>query len=154
MHSLSAVIRPFHKSDVPVVVEIAKKSMEYPWSNAVFCDCLKANYHAWILMLEKPIGFLVVLDKMDECELLNIGVLPEYQRQGYGQQLLAHAMAYAETKNFKQILLEVRVSNKKAISLYHAAGFINVGIRKNYYPIQTGREDAILMSLKKLLPRR
>ncbi|MCB1828109.1 MAG: ribosomal protein S18-alanine N-acetyltransferase, partial [Coxiellaceae bacterium] len=102
---------------------------------------------AWILEVEKPIGFLVVHDKINECEIMNIAVLPQCQRKGYGQQLLAHAMAYAESKNFSRLCLEVRASNAAAISLYHAAGFIDVGLRKNYYPKGHEREDAVLMTL-------
>jgi len=145
-----AIIRPFQNSDVSVAAAIAEKAMDYPWSETVFRDCFKAGYHAWMLELDEPIGFLIVLDNMNECEILNIGVLPEYQRKGYGQQLLAHAMAYAESEHLSRLTLEVRASNQAAISLYHAVGFIDVGIRKNYYSMNAGREDAVLMSLGRL----
>lgn len=150
MTRTSTVIRPLQLHDLSIVAAIAKKSMDYPWGENVFRDCLKADYHIWVLELEKSatlIGFLIVLDQMNECQLLNIAVLPEYQRQGYGKQLLSYAIAHAESKNFQRIILEVRASNKAAILVYHATGFIDVGIRKNYYPAQHGREDAILMIL-------
>jgi len=46
----------------------------------------------------------------------------------------------------KKIFLEVRISNAIAIDLYKAAGFKEIGLRKNYYRLKEGREDAILMS--------
>ncbi|MCZ6831549.1 MAG: hypothetical protein O7F73_18545, partial [Gammaproteobacteria bacterium] len=44
-------------------------------------------------------------------------------------------------------LLEVRCSNGGAIALYRKHGFTEDGVRKNYYPTDGGREDALLMSL-------
>jgi len=43
----------------------------------------------------------------------------------------------------EEISLEVRVSNEKAINLYHSFGFEVKGIRKDYY--QDNHEDAYLM---------
>jgi len=46
----------------------------------------------------------------------------------------------------KRCLLEVRASNAAARGLYRSLGFQVDGVRKNYYPAATGREDALLMS--------
>ena len=40
--------------------------------------------------------------------------------------------------------LEVRVHNESAKELYRSLGFVEIGIRKNYYP--DTREDAIIMA--------
>ena len=45
-----------------------------------------------------------------------------------------------------RMLLEVRVSNLKAITFYRHFGFAEIGRRRGYYPAQTGREDAIVMA--------
>jgi [ribosomal protein S18]-alanine N-acetyltransferase len=45
------------------------------------------------------------------------------------------------------MFLEVRVSNKTAISLYENMGFCEMAIRRGYYPAAQGREDAVLMGL-------
>src|SRR5450830_1875528 len=46
------------------------------------------------------------------------------------------------------LLLEVRVSNLRALHVYKRYGFVEIGRRKNYYPVdQHTREDAIVMSL-------
>ncbi|MDH3342249.1 MAG: ribosomal-protein-alanine N-acetyltransferase, partial [Gammaproteobacteria bacterium] len=42
------------------------------------------------------------------------------------------------------ILLEVRRSNQCAIDLYDSEGFHELGVRKDYYPADDGREDAII----------
>ena len=45
-----------------------------------------------------------------------------------------------------QIFLEVRVSNAAATSLYLDFGFKQIGVRKDYYQLPEGKEDALLMS--------
>ena len=44
--------------------------------------------------------------------------------------------------------LEVRSGNERAIRLYRSLGFIDIGVRRDYYPGLVGREDAIVMSLQ------
>jgi ribosomal-protein-alanine N-acetyltransferase len=44
-----------------------------------------------------------------------------------------------------RMVLEVRASNEAAISLYRKMGFSDIGLRRDYYPAEDGREDAILM---------
>jgi ribosomal protein S18 acetylase RimI-like enzyme len=46
------------------------------------------------------------------------------------------------------VFLEVRSSNKTAFHIYHRLGFNEIGIRKNYYPSEKGREDAIVLELE------
>ena len=41
--------------------------------------------------------------------------------------------------------LEVRPSNARARALYQREGFVDIGVRKNYYPAEGGREDALVM---------
>lgn len=141
------IIRPLAESDIQKVVAIAQSTNEFSWSESVFRDCLKANYHLWVLEQSELIGFLVLLDQVNEIQLLNVAVAPEHQRRGYGRQLILFAVEYAKAHQFSQISLEVRKSNTAAISLYHALGFIDVGLRKNYYPNGNEREDALLMVL-------
>lgn len=148
MNQPTATIRPLTQTDIPGVVAIAKAASDYPWTETLFRSCLKANYRLWILQTEEPIGFIVLLDEVNETQLLNIAVLPEYQRQGYGRYLLSHAIEYAKSQGFSRLMLEVRASNAAAISLYHALGFIDVGIRHRYYPKGHEREDALLMTLE------
>ncbi len=49
----------------------------------------------------------------------------------------------AKIKNIKTAWLEVRTSNKEALSLYHSLGFKQVMTRKRYYS-DTG-EDAFIL---------
>lgn len=44
------------------------------------------------------------------------------------------------------VLLEVRESNTAAIALYESSGFHELGVRRDYYPADDGREDAIILA--------
>ena len=141
-------IRRINKEDIKSVADIAKQSAPYPWPETVFHDCLRANYHGWVLILkEEIIGFIIILLQQPECHLMNIAIKPDYQHQGYGKQLLQHAIQYIKKSTAKNMLLEVRRSNQAAVNFYKQCGGAEIGIRHNYYPFKTGREDALLLLL-------
>ncbi|MGZ8155124.1 MAG: ribosomal protein S18-alanine N-acetyltransferase, partial [Burkholderiales bacterium] len=47
----------------------------------------------------------------------------------------------------ERAFLEVRPSNTAARALYARSGFSEIGRRRDYYPAQEGREDAVVMEL-------
>ena len=71
---------------------------------------------------------------------------PGRQGTGCGSRLL-RAMIYELRGTIRQLSLEVRVSNFRAIRLYQQLGFIQVGERRGYYPTADEhlREDALVM---------
>jgi ribosomal-protein-alanine N-acetyltransferase len=80
--------------------------------------------------------------------LLNITVDPQYQGQGWGRVMLDALALWSRSQNAQWLWLEVRTSNVRAQQVYLRYGYRRVGERKNYYPAQHGREDAIVMSYK------
>ena len=82
-----------------------------------------------------------------ELHLLNICVQRQHQGQGHGKAMLNHVVQFARELGSVLIVLEVRRSNTKAQSLYAQAGFNEMSVRRDYYPAEEGREDAILMGL-------
>lgn len=78
---------------------------------------------------------------------MDICIRPNHQGKGYAKPLMEDLLAQAETLQAENIFLEVRASNTAAIALYHRYGFVEMGLRKNYYPSASGREDAMLMAL-------
>jgi ribosomal-protein-alanine N-acetyltransferase len=89
-----------------------------------------------------------------EAQILNISVVPDARRQGFGRALLHQFLDDARQFGAEQCFLEVRVSNAAAIALYEGAGFARVARRTEYYPStssHTPREDALVMR-RALLP--
>ncbi|HKS93346.1 MAG TPA: ribosomal protein S18-alanine N-acetyltransferase [Gammaproteobacteria bacterium] len=144
----SPVYRPMRDHDVAAVMAIEKRAYRFHWSEGIFRDCLRVGYGCWIMELGGSIGGYGVLSLVvGEAHLLNICVTPEWQGQGYGRLLLEHFIELARERGAYQMLLEVRPSNKSALRLYHTRGFEQVGMRKNYYPGEHGREDALILGL-------
>lgn len=140
-------IRIWHKNDLQKLADIASQAMPFPWTLRVFQDCLKSNYVGWVLEHEhKIVGFSIILVHPEQVEIINIALLPEFQKKGGGRQLLNEVIQYCKACDIVKIHLEVRKSNRSAIAFYRKLGFKEVGLRKNYYPLAQGREDALLFS--------
>lgn len=93
-----------------------------------------------------PVGFVLCWLIEDQCDLVSMGVLPDYRRDGVGLMLLDYALGEAKHMGAKHLLLEVNVNNTAAQTLYEAQGFEKFSIRKDYYSNADGtRADAICM---------
>ncbi|MDO4937562.1 MAG: ribosomal protein S18-alanine N-acetyltransferase, partial [Sutterellaceae bacterium] len=113
-----------------------------------FQDALAGGYQLTLATVDNVIlGYAVTMQVIDEAELLEIAVDPVYQGNGYGKTLLKQAISQVKTAAARVMHLEVRESNERARKMYSSAGFVEVGKRRNYYPCETGREDAVLMTL-------
>ena len=76
----------------------------------------------------------------DEAHISTIAIDPTWRGHGYGEILLAGMFGKALQLKARFIVLEVRVSNSIAQSLYKKYGFSRVRRRKNYY--HNDNEDA------------
>ena len=83
--------------------------------------------------------------------MLNLCVRQQYQGKGLGRFILNFIINYAKSSSFSLVVLEVRSTNSRAQKLYRKVGFNEISVRKDYYPAQVGREDAILMGLDLLM---
>jgi len=139
--------RPMQETDLDAVLEIERASYPYPWTRTIFMDCLHASYSCWVCGRHGLIESYAVLSMAaGESHLLNICVRKESRRQGIGEKMLTHLTAIARRHNADVIFLEVRVSNTLARKLYEFAGFNELGSRRDYYPTDGGREDALIFA--------
>jgi len=94
---------------------------------------------------------LIALLSEDTADILNIGIDPDFKRQGHGTALLNYLIEELRKRNISEILLEVRAGNKSAIQFYMKQGFEEISVRKNYYTKnsknQSHREDGIIMRI-------
>ena len=88
-------------------------------------------------------GMLTVLD---EGQITNIATLPDFRRMGIGRRIMDALEDFACANGISMLSLEVRESNLAARELYRSCGWIEEGIRKNFYrrPI----ENAVVMTKK------
>lgn len=140
--------RPMQEEDLDAVMAIEPKIYSHPWSRGNFADSLKSGYSCWVAELDgELIGYGALMVVLDEAHLLNLSIAKAYQGRGFGRALLDHFIEVARRHGGQMMFLEVRPSNKSAISLYESMGFNEFSVRKGYYPAENGREDAILMGL-------
>tara|TARA_B100001173_G_scaffold121211_1_gene105357 strand:+ start:1421 stop:1870 length:450 start_codon:yes stop_codon:yes gene_type:complete len=138
----------YNQEDLDEIVKIENKSHLTPWTKKNFTDADNANNLFKVLKSESNIvGYYIALFAAEECQLLNITVRLELKKKGFGQLMLKNLVEECRKKNIINIFLEVRLSNSSAIRLYEKNGFNEIGIRRNYYKILDGREDAIMMGL-------
>lgn len=120
----------------------------FPWTQKTMEGCLAGRYFNGALYVgEQLAGFYVGERAGPDNTLMDICIAPEFQGNGLAKALLQDFVTRSEIMSAENLFLEVRASNKAAIALYEQAGFIESGIRKNYYPSHDGKEDAILMAL-------
>ncbi len=95
---------------------------------------------------EYILGFAGIWLTAGEAHITNIAVRESYRRQGMGELLLIALIDLALELGAHLMTLEARASNTDAQSLYAKYGFIEVGLRRNYYT--DNREDGVLMTIE------
>lgn len=138
--------RPMREEDLAELLRIERAAYPYPWTLGNFRDSLQAGYSCWVGEIDgRMAGYWLMMNVVDEGHILNCCIAPQWQRRGYGRQLMAHLFQVARDHNTRSLFLEVRLSNEPAKRLYASLGFDLVGQRKAYYPTDNGREDALVM---------
>ena len=141
-------IRPMQAADLAGVHSVEQTSYDYPWSRAVFRDCLLAGYYSLVLEIDGVVsGYSIMSIAAAEAHVLNLCVHPDVRRQGFGRRLLNALLFKAEDSAAQRVFLEVRPSNLPAVQLYLSAGFREIGVRPKYYQASAGRENAIVLAL-------
>ncbi|WP_440055275.1 ribosomal protein S18-alanine N-acetyltransferase [Pseudoalteromonas sp. T1lg65] len=137
---------------VEQIMAIETACHAFPWTENTMRSCLHGRYFNCAATVENElVGFYIAEVAGPDHTLMDICVHPQWQGKGIAKQLLNELIARSEEMQAENIFLEVRASNRVAIALYEAAGFVEMGIRKNYYPTAQGNEDAILMALPLLM---
>lgn len=146
--NVSVTYREIGEADLADVVAIESEVHAYPWKLGHFKDALKAGYASLLMQWSgQTIGYAIVMIVLDEAHLLNVSIAKSFQRQGFGRQLMQQVVTFGQANACKDLFLEVRESNHAAIRLYESMGFNEMSVRRNYYPADNGRENAILMGL-------
>ena len=143
----AAALLPMLKADLSEVVALEAAVQSFPWTLKNFEDALDSGYEAWVLRTEDGLqGFSITMLAPDVAHLLVIAVAPDAQRRGYGKQMLEHVERLARGAGTEGIVLEVRPSNLTALAFYKKESFVQIGLRRDYYPAAKGqREDALIL---------
>lgn len=146
MQKVSVV--PVQIIDVPQVAQIEKECFAEPWSEKNILNSLKNDkfYMIAVKLDDKVLGYGGMYFVADEGYICNVAVSRNARGQGFGKIIVNKLIECSRSKNLSFLSLEVRASNSVAINLYAGLGFVNVGVRKNFYTSPS--ENAIIMTKK------
>jgi ribosomal-protein-alanine N-acetyltransferase len=135
-------------SQLDEIVAIENASFEKPWSHSQIKDDIQANIDSenWVFIKDgKVAGYIFGWIIQNEFHLHNIAVHPDHLRKTIGKKLIQHIITRVADQKVNVILLEVSVNNFSARKCYQSLGFVQTGIRKDYY---SKGDDAILYNLE------
>ncbi len=130
---------------VAQIAALEKACFSLPWDERSVASELTNPLSLWLVALEGDTvaGYIGSQTVIDETDMMNVAVHPDYRRQGIAEALVQLLIERLKAIGSLCLTLEVRVSNAPAVALYEKLGFATVGRRKNYY--QNPKEDALIM---------
>jgi len=135
-------------SDLRGVSVVENAAYDFPWSHGIFRDCLLAGYCCLVLDVDGVVcGYAIMSIAAGEAHILNLCVHPSMRRAGNGRRLLSELLLRAAEAEVAKVFLEVRPTNAAALGLYRSVGFLQIGVRPDYYQAAGGREDAVVLVL-------
>ena len=99
------------------------------------CYCAEENGGCWV-------GGLLATTSSESSDICFIFVQQSLRRSGIGRLLYQFFLSkIIDSSGYHEVFLEVRPSNRSAISFYRSLGMEKIGVRKSYY---SDGEDALL----------
>lgn len=118
------------------------------WDTDKFVRLFEYNIPIWIVTVNgERAGLASYLMCLSEGRILSFVVDKRFQKNGYGRLLLKKVLEEIRKQDAKYVMLEVRVSNFKALHLYTNFGFRIIRTQKGYYTDYPA-EDGYLMHLE------
>ncbi len=145
------IVRPMTVEDLDGVMSVEFDSFLTPWSRSAFEEELTQNRLARYIVAEEDgniVGYAGTWLVINEAHVTNVAVSGQHRREGIGRFLMEKLMELARDSGMDSMTLEVRVTNDAARHLYQQMGFVEAGIRKNYY--SETKEDALILWCEKL----
>ena len=138
-------IVPMNEHHVPQIALLERECFADPWSQQSIASELHNPLSLWLVAQEGQtlLGYVGSQTCQDETDMMNIAVSPASRRQGVARALIEALVSALRQRGSRQLTLEVRASNGPARQLYESLGFLQVGLRKNYY--RNPKEDALIL---------
>ncbi|MCS7232599.1 MAG: ribosomal protein S18-alanine N-acetyltransferase [Synergistetes bacterium] len=133
--------------DIDEVLEIERESFSIPWSKRTFLNELSFPENVYLVarLKDKVVGYAGIRFYGRQGHITTIAVASRWRGNQIGEQLLLAILEIAKERKVREVILEVRPSNRVAIGLYEKYGFKVIGVIPNYY--MDNGEDALLMKL-------
>lgn len=132
-------------ADIKNIAENEKSSFSIPLSEKELYEMLRNPLYRIITAKDgcEYAGHAVFLITGNVAEIISAAVSEKKRKQGFGQALIEKIKSICKEEGVSEILLEVRISNIAAISLYEKHGFEKIAQRRHFY--EKPDEDAYTM---------
>ena len=139
------ILTEMKSGHVAQVAELEKQCFSDPWSEKSIASELENKLAYWLVALEGETvaGYIGSQTVMDETDMMNVAVHPDYRRKGIAEALVTGLVDALKQRGSRCLTLEVRASNEPAKALYDKLGFSQIGRRPKYY--RNPREDALIL---------
>jgi len=151
MSTHNILLRPAEALDLQQLLALAEDCPGAPrWAQRTWQQILEspASGAQRIVLLAQSVnecvGFGVLGLSADDAEIESLAVSTAWRRRGIARRLCHDLLGWARGRGAKHALLEVRVSNAAARSLYESLGFHEAAVRHGYY--RDPEEDALVMT--------
>ena len=136
--------RSWKFEDILKIPELEKECFSDPWTYRMFVEGFSSKLFYGVCAVEdgEIVGYACETVLFENAEVDNIAVAESCRRRGVGKKLLKKLETEAKERGARVILLEVRVSNAPAMTMYLKEGFKGIYVRPRYYP---DGEDAVVM---------
>ena len=134
---------PITKESVDVILDINSEFSD-GWNKAMLISGFDGGrfFVLGAKVNEQTVGYISYSVACDEADIESVVVKNEFRRRGIAYALVQQAEQSLKGKGVKKLFLEVRENNLSARSLYQKSGFIDLSVRKKYYP---DGENAVVM---------
>ena len=136
--------RSWKFEDILKISVLEKECFSDPWTYRMFVEGFSSKLFYGVCAVEdgEIVGYACETVLFENAEVDNIAVAESCRRRGVGKKLLKKLETEAKERGARVILLEVRVSNAPAMTMYLKEGFKGIYVRPRYYP---DGEDAVVM---------
>ena len=139
------ILTEMKQEHVAQVAALEKICFSDPWSEKSVASELNNKLAYWLVALEENVvaGYIGSQTVMEETDMMNVAVHPDYRRKGIAEALVNGLVEALKEQGSHCLTLEVRASNEPAKMLYEKLGFSQIGRRPKYY--RNPREDALIL---------
>lgn len=143
-------IHRFQPGDFPGVIDIEREqfSEHDPY---LYMNLYELNADTFFVAEHQGtvVGFVIGISSINEHgiygRVFSIAIREAYQGLGIGTQLMKSVIGAFHQRNIRDIVLEVRRYNLRAVRFYQRLGFMIDGIEERYY---SDGGDAIIMKYR------
>lgn len=138
--------QPMTAAHIPEVAELEKLCFSTPWSAQSLELLTREGIGTGVVYIEdgKVVAYGGMLCVVDQGQITNVAVHPDYRRRGIGRAIVGALLKIAMDERFEEVTLEVRKSNEGAQALYRSMGFRAIATRPGFYSKPT--EDGVIMT--------